>query len=178
MLSLLARGLLVSTSLAPVLVAVAITRLERGESWTIWVQWLGAAVALVVLCHALLVGAGARAQRHIFCIKEFERKDSEVLTFLFIYLLPLIQSEQPIFASIRFTSIYVTAILVLVITHVGAFHFNPVMRLLGYRFYAVKNNSGLSNILISRTDFRRSGKEVHTVRLAQNVHLHIGDPIA
>ena len=47
------------------------------------------------------------------------------------------------------------------------------MRLLGYRFYAVKNREGISNLLISKTDLRRSGKEVQTVRLAPDVYLHM-----
>ena len=72
------------------------------------------------------------------------------------------------------TGAYVLLIIFLVIAHAGAFHFNPVMGLLGYYFYAVKNEDGVSHLLISRAELRRPGQEVQTVRLAYNIYLHTG----
>ena len=100
------------------------------------------AFILVVLCWALLKYAAKKAQKHLFYIKEFERKDQEVLTFLFIYLLPFVLSGNSTFASEWLTSIYILIIIIIAIAQVDAFHFNPVMRLLlGYRFYAAKKSS-------------------------------------
>ena len=175
MLNFFAKSLLVSTSLSPVLGAVAVNQFERGEPWTNWIWWLAVAFFLVFLCWLLLRSAAKTAQKHALYIKEFERRDQEMLTFLFIYLLPFVRSEHSTFADDWLTSVYILAIIVLAIAHAGAFHFNPVMRLLRYRFYAVKNQNGVSNLLISKTDLRRPGKEVQTVRLAWNVYLHIGE---
>ena len=61
-----------------------------------------------------------------------------------------------------------------VIAHAGAFHFNPVMGLLGYHFYAVKDNEGVSHLLISKTELHRPKLEVQTVRLAANIYMHTG----
>ncbi len=179
MLSFLAKCLLVSTSLSPVLGAVAISQFERCEPWTSWIWWFLAAIVLVALCWALLRNAAKKAQKHSFYIKEFESKDQEVLTFLFIYLLPFVRSENSTFASESLTSIYILLIIVVAIAQAGAFHFNPVMRLLfGYRFYAVKDKRGVSSLLISRVDLRRPEREVQTVGLALNIFLHIGEPDA
>ena len=176
MLNIFAKCLLVSTSLSPVLGAVAVNQFERGKPWTNWIWWLVGALLLVLLCDALLRYAKKHAQKHLFYIREFERKDQDVLIFLFIYLLPFIRSENPTFASEWLTSAYVLAIIILAIVHVGAFHFNPVMRLFfAYRFYSVRNREGISNLLISKRDLRRPGEEVQTVRLAWNVYLYIGE---
>ena len=175
MLNIFAKCLLVSTSLSPVLGAVAVNQFERGESWTSWLWWVVVAFFLVTLCWILLRYAAKNAEKHSLYIKEFERRDQEILTFLFIYLLPFIRSENTAFANGWLTGLYVLAIITLAIVNAGAFHFNPVMRLLGYRFYAVKNRHGISNLLISKNDLRRPGKEVQTVGLAWNVYLHIGE---
>ena len=178
MLNILAKCLLVSTSLCPVLGAVAISQFELDESWRNWEWWLVVAIVLLlpVLCWALLMYAKGNAQRHLFYIKDFERKDQEMLIFLFIYLLPFIRSANPTFASEWLISAYVLAIIVIAIAYADAFHFNPVMRLLfGYRFYSARNREGMSNLLISKRDLRRLGEEVQTVRLAWNVYLDIGD---
>ena len=176
MLNIFAKCLLVSTSLSPVLGAIAISQFERGEPWTIWIWWLGVALLLVALCWALLKYAATKAQKHLFFIKEFERRDQELLTFLFIYLLPFVRPGNSTLGSEWLTSTYILLIIIIAIAQAGAFHFNPVMRLLfGYRFYAAKDEGGVSNLLISKEDLRRPAIEVQTVRLAWNIYLHRGE---
>lgn len=174
MLSFIAKCLLVSTSLSPVLGAMAVSQYERGEPWTSWTGWLAVAFPLVALCWTLLKYAAKKAQKYTLYIQAFERKDQEMLTFLFIYLLPFVRPGGATFASEWITSVYILAIIIPAIVHAGAFHFNPVMRLFGYRFYAVKNKHGVSNLLISKKNLRQPGKEVQTVKLDWNVYLHIG----
>ena len=175
MLNIFAKCLLVSTSLSPVLGAIAIVQFERGGPWIKWSLWLAMAFLLVILCWVLLRRAEKKAQKYLIYIKEFERKDQEMLAFLFIYLLPFLRSENSMFANEWLISIYILVIVILAIAHAGAFHFNPVMGLLGYRFYAVKNRDGVSNLLISKIDLRQAEKKIQTVRLDWNVYLYIGD---
>ena len=178
MLNNRAKFLLVATSLSPVLGAVAVSQFEFSESWRSWAWWLVVMGTLLLpcLCWALLMYAKKNAPKQLFYIKEFERKDQEMLVFLFIYLLPFIRSENTTFATEWLTSVYVLTIIIIAIAYADAFHFNPVMRLLfGYRFYAAKDRDGISNLLISKRDLRRPGEEVQTVRLAWNVYLYIGD---
>lgn len=72
------------------------------------------------------------------------------------------------------TTVYVFAIILLVFTHARAFHFNPMMGLLGYHFYSLKDGDGVSVLLISNTELRRAGGPVETVRLAHDIYLQIG----
>ena len=77
MLNFVAKGLLVATSLSPVLGAVAVSQFELGESWRSWAWWLLVVIALLLpgLCWILLMYAKKNAQRHLCYIRDFERKD-------------------------------------------------------------------------------------------------------
>lgn len=174
MLNILAKSLLAATSLAPVLAAVAINQFEHGEPWYVWCSPLGVAMGLVVLCFRLLTYAENNVETCVISITNFERRDGEVLTFLFIYLLPFLRSQAADFASDWLTSVYILGIIILAIAHAGAFHFNPVMRALGYRFYAAQTDNKLSVLLISKRNILRPPNELNTVRLAPNIYLHSG----
>lgn len=172
MINTFAKFLLVSTSLSPLLGAVAVNQFARGEPAAHYGAWLAAALLLVLLCWLVLRYASKNAQQEAYLVKEFERNDKEVLAFLVAYLLPFLSTDKMGFAADWLTGAYVLLIIFLVIAHAGAFHFNPVMGLLGYHFYAVKNEDGVSHLLISRAELRRPGQEVQTVRLAHNIYLH------
>ena len=174
MLNTFAKFLLMATSLSPVLGAVAVNQFARHEPWTRWGAWLTAALLLVFVCWALLQYAAKNAQQHLVHIKEFERNDKEVLAFLLTYLLPFVSSKDMAFTGEWLTGAYIIGIIFLVFAHAGAFHFNPVMGMLGYYFYSVKNGDGVSHLLISKAELRRPGKDVKTVRLAHDIYLHTG----
>ncbi|TDG15637.1 hypothetical protein E2F43_05275 [Seongchinamella unica] len=172
MLNNFAKFLLVSTSLSPLLGAVAVNKFARGESLVQWGSWLAVAMLLIFLCWAVLIYAAKNAQQHAFLIKEFERDDKEVLAFLIAYLLPFLSTDKMGFAGDWLTGTYVLVIIFLVIAHAGALHFNPVMGLLGYHFYSVKNDDGVSHLLISKAELRRPGHEIKTVKLANHIYLN------
>jgi len=174
MLNTFAKILLVATSLSPVLGAVAVNQYARDEPWSSWGLWIAAAVVLVLMCWALLGYAARSLQKQQFHISKFERNDVEVLTFLLAYLLPFVSSENMVFTGEWLTGVYIYSVIFLVLAHAGAFHFNPVMSLLGYHFYSVKNTDGVSHLLISKEELRKPGKDVQTVRLAHGIYLHTG----
>ena len=174
MLNTFAKFLLVSTSLSPVLGAIAVNQIAHDAPAAQWGTWLAVALLLVFLCWAVLAYAAKHAQKHALHIKEFERDNKEVLAFLVAYLLPFLSNDKLGFTVDWLTGAYVLGLIFLVVAHAGAFHFNPVMGLLGYHFYAVKDGDGVSNLLISRVELARPGKDVATVRLTQNIYLHTG----
>ena len=175
MLNTLARFLLVATSLAPLQGAVAVNQLSRGEPALRWGTWLTVGLLLVFLCWALLKYAKENVSRVDIHIKEFERNDKEVLAFLVTYLLPFLSNDKMGFTGDWLTGAYVLAVIFLVIAHAGAFHFNPVMGLLGYHFYSVKNADGVSTLVISKVELRRPGTDITTVMIARHIYLNTGD---
>ena len=174
MLNIFAKFLLVSTSLSPLLGAVAVNQIARGEAPLHWGPWLVVGALLVFLCWGLLYYAEKNAQQQTFHIKEFERNDKDVLAFLVTYLLPFLSNEKMGFVGDWLTGTYVIFIIFLVIAHAGALHFNPVMGLLGFHFYSVKNEDGVSRLLISNTELLRLGIDIQTVQLANNIFLQVG----
>ena len=174
MLSRFAKFLLIATSLSPVLGAVAVNQIARHEHWTRWCGWFVGTLLLVFACWALLRYAAVNAQRQELRIKEFERNDKEVLAFLLTYLLPFVSAKETLFVGEWLTGAYIFGTIFLVFAHAGAFHFNPVMGLLGYHFYAIKNGDGVSHLLITKAELRRPGRDVQTVLLAHCIHLQTG----
>ncbi len=177
MLNFFAKFILVLSSLSPVLITISIKQVELNQTWTSWASYLYLFIGLILVavCWALLSYASKNAQKYPLYIQEFERRDQEVLTFLFIYLLPFIRSSNLVVVDNWLTSLFVLIIIMVSLVYADALHFNPVMRLLGYRFYSVKDKKGISNILISKKDLRQGREEVRTVRLSVNIYLYIGE---
>ena len=175
MFNKLAKFLLVSTSLAPILGAIAVNQIALNKPWTSWIPWLAVAILLVLICWLLLVLAGKTAQKNRIKISEFERNDNEVVAFLLAYLLPFISQDNLGFDGQWLTGAYILIIVFMVIAHAGTLHFNPVMGLLGYHFYGIKNEEGDSYLLISKSELSRPGKQIQTVRIANNIYLHVKD---
>ena len=184
-----AKFILSLTSLAPVLGALFVNRLDQGEPWKNGLyylivaflrepwkngfHYLIVAFLLFILCWLFLDKyASKELEIEPLYIKEFDRRDLEMLTFLLIYLLPFIQSDDPMFARGWFTNTYIIVIVTLVFVDVGAFQFNPMMRLIGYRFYIVKNQKGVSYLLISKQVLRTPGIEIPVVPISHDVYLH------
>lgn len=173
MFSKFAKLLLVSTSLAPILGAVAVNKIAGDKSWVSWMPWLVTAVLLVLICWLLLVLAAKTAQKHRFKIAEFERNDKEAVAFLLAYLLPFISKDNLGFDGQWLTGTYILLMIFAVIVHAGTLHFNPVMGLLGYHFYAVKNEEDIPYLLISKSELYRPGTQIQAVRIASNIYLHV-----
>src|SRR5436190_6368774 len=161
--------MLVLTSLSPVLGAVAVNQYSLGKPPSTWVPWLIVAALLIFICWGLLQYAARASQKHTLTITQFEDKDKEVLAFLLAYLLPFAAAKDVLADISWLTEAYVFGIILLVFTHARAFHFNPVMGLLGYHFYSLKDGDGVSVLLIGRSNIRRVGRKIQTVRLASDI---------
>lgn len=94
MLNRLAKFLLISTSLSPVLGAVAVNQYSLDKPPSAWLPWLVAALLLIFICWGLLRYAAGAAQKHTLKITQFEDKDKEVLAFLLAYLLPFAAAKD------------------------------------------------------------------------------------
>jgi hypothetical protein len=173
MINKLAKFLLVATSLAPILGAVAVNQYSQGKPWEDWSVWLVIGLLLALICWGVLEYSAKNIQLQQITITEFDSEDHETLAFLIAYLLPFISAKDMAFTGDWLTGAYILGVIFLVITHSGAFHFNPVMGLLGYHFYKIKIASGSTVILISKRDLVLKDVAVNSVKLARNIYLDV-----
>jgi len=171
MLNQFAKGLLVATSMAPILGAVAVNQIAQDRPWSQWLPWLAATVLLGLICWLMLLLVNRAGEQHRLTIKEFENSDKEIVVFLLTYLLPFLATDKLDFTGEWITGAYIFAVIFFTVAHAGAFHFNPVMGLLGYHFYSIKDDSGASCLLISKKAVRRPGEALKVVELTDGIYL-------
>ncbi len=171
MLNQFAKGLLVATSMAPILGAVAVNQIAQDRPWSQWLPWLAVTVLLGLICWLMLLLLNRTGEQHCLRIEEFENSDKEIVVFLLTYLLPFLATDKLDFTGEWITGAYIFAVIFFTVAHAGAFHFNPVMGLLGYHFYSIKDDSGASCLLISKKAVRRPGEALKVVELTDGIYL-------
>ena len=180
MLNFFAKFLLLSTSLSPVLVGVAISEFNCEQILENFFPLLliFIAIMLALLCLCIMKYAERTGQCHPVDLASIERKDQEMLTFLFLYLLPLVRSEHSMFTENWVLSLYVLVVIFVALSYAEAFHFNPVMRILQYRFYSVSDTNGMPFLLISKREIGRTRKRIRVIEVTPYIYLYTGDPDA
>jgi len=159
MLSTLAKLMLTGTALAPVSLVYAWVLYNDGKCKTA-IALVGGAIALVVLMVALLWFCKKNLERSQFKVTSIEAADREYITFILLYLSPLFTSE---FGDLNWNILVPTMIIfVLVISTGYGYHFNPLLGLLGWHFYKVSTEEGVSYVLITKKELR-SAKQCLTV---------------
>lgn len=168
MLNRFTKMLLVGTSVAPVLVVMAIDDFySKGwpTSFTFGVQLLVIAASLTAIA-LLVMRAAERTETQIqrLTICKAKNSDKQVLTFLIAYLLPVISKHDYLFRDFNPPTIAMLGLLCLAVYHSNAFDFNPLLGLFGYHFYEIEDNSTFPYVLISRRVIK---KPCQTLEVAQ-----------
>lgn len=170
MLSRLAQLLLIATALSPMLGAVAVDKIARGEPWQNVVPWLVAGVALFAICWLLLFLSRWNGPVVPLKIARLQSNDQEVVAFLLAYFVPFLAAEQLDLTGQWMTAAYVMAILILTLYHAKSFHFNPVMGLL-YHFYSIETSTGMPALLISKRERTPHDEEFEVIQVASGIYL-------
>lgn len=173
MLNRLAKVLLVATSLAPVLGAFGVISYSVGDSILATVQWFIYAALLLLVCWLVLRFARANVETEVIAVKSIRNVDTEVLTFLLVYLLPLVARDSLPVAATE-TTIYVFVIIAWSVYHSNAFYFNPLLGLLGYHFYEVTSADGMSQMLITSNTIKKPSVDLEVVQLFDYTYLATG----
>lgn len=170
MLNKFAKIMLVATSLAPVLGAFGM--ISYSSSHSIWMaaRWFMCAILLLLLCWLVLLFAGRKGERESITFQSFRNVDQEVLTFLLVYLLPLIAKDSLPKFQIP-VGVYVFLIIAWAVYHSNAFFFNPLLGLLGYHFYAVESRDGVPHVLITRGTIRVPLATLEVIQLFDHTYL-------
>lgn len=172
MLSWIAKLLLTSTAIAPVLLTyawVAYYAGHRAEAATLLVTCL----ILVWTCIRMLRYAKQQLERVKFTATTVEAADRENMGFLLLYLLPLFTAQ---FAALNW-QVWVPAIAIfgsVVVTGYN-YHFNPLLGLMGWHFYKVGTDEGVTYVLITRKQLRKASEAIEVGQLTEYIVIDVGE---
>lgn len=150
----LAKLFLVLTAIAPVgLVYAWVLATECNFIWAGVV--LAASLSLVGVCWFLLGAAKNNLERSNFKPTAVEAADRENIAFMLLYLSPLFTSQ---FGSLNYGLLIPTLVIFGILSATGySYHFNPLLGLLGWHFYKVSSEQGITYVLVTKKQLRRAG---------------------
>lgn len=171
MLNWLAKLLLTSTAIAPVLLTYAWVAYQEGGNKQA-LTLLGLSAFLLFLCLGLLQYAKAHLERLKFSATTVEAADRENMGFLLLYLLPLFTAQ---FSSLNW-QVWVPAIITFagVVATGYSYHFNPLLGLLGWHFYKVSTREGVTYVLITKKQLRNATEAIEVGQLTEYIVIDVG----
>ena len=155
---------LMITSLSPVLAIFGIMQL-RCFDWSKFdifslstilsvIFYLIIPCVLAIRCYTITNELSKSGEIFSLRIKEFSRRDHGILSFIFIYLFPFIISPSPllVFDYVMYGCVFI--IITIIMTDIGSYNFNPIMRLFKYKIYSVKDEHNINILLITKNTLR------------------------
>ncbi|NTU61503.1 MAG: hypothetical protein HGA53_00325 [Anaerolineaceae bacterium] len=174
MLNKLAKLALVSTALAPICLTLWFVEISNAwqptlswscnliSHWQVGSGYLLTAMILSGMCFGLVwLSASPYGLEPLpVSIKAVKTVDNEIVGFLLVYLLPLINQSQ---STIRLpVLVFVAVIFFLIVYNSHAYHFNPLLGFFGYHFFEVTIEGDITYVLITRKNIT-DGKNVSKV---------------
>jgi len=172
MLSSIARLVLTSTAISPVLVTYAWVAFKSEKNWVALILFLSC-VALTWICLKLLAYAQRNLERSKFKVTSVEAADRENMGFLLLYLLPLFTSS---FDSLNW-DFWIPAVITFgaVVATGYSYHFNPLLGIMGWHFYKVGTAEGVTYILITKKQIRNASETVEIGQLTEYIVMDMGE---
>lgn len=166
-LTLLAKIILVATSLAPVCFVLAFNYI--GKCFWKTGALIAAVIGLYLIGKIMMNYISRTGEPFRLHIKEFNRKDQGTLTFLLIYILPVISHPDASFSAEWYMILAVFFIIVLTIVDVGAYNCNLLIRFCGYSFFEVRDKDGLPCLLLTKKKHLNPDEEIMMTEISRDV---------
>ncbi len=148
MLNKAAKLALVATSLAPICLTLWFVEFSKAWDWKAGWAYLLTAALLTLLCAGLVWLAGNNLEKLPVKIKAVKTVDKEIVGFLLVYLLPLInQTSNTISLPVL---IFIAVIFFFIVQNSHAYHFNPLLGFFGYHFYEATLEGDITYVLITK----------------------------
>jgi len=172
LLNWIAKLLLTSTALAPIALVYAWVMYTDSKNWEA-VGLVGLAILLVAIMLFLLSYTRKHLERSPFKVTSIEAADREYITFILLYLSPLFTAE---FSNLNLDILIPTLVIFIFVISTGyGYHFNPLLGLLGWHFYKVNTDEGVTYVLITKKQLR-SAKQCLTVgQLTEYIVIDLSD---
>ena len=171
MLNKFAKLLLVATSLAPIFLTLWFSKFSKEWDITVGCTYLLITIILTSLCVLLLFLSTKNLEKNPIKINSVKTADKEVVGFIIVYLLPLInESTVKINTAVL---IFIALLFFWIVFTSNSYHFNPLLGFLGYHFYEITIEGGITYILISRSDIVNCKNIKYVVQLSEYMVLGV-----
>ena len=165
MLNKAAKLTLVATSLAPICLTLWFVEFSKAWDWRAGWNYLLVAALLSLLCAGLILLSGKNLEKLPVKIKAVKTVDKEIVGFLLVYLLPLInQTVNNISVPVL---VFISLIFFLIVQNSHAYHFNPLLGFFGYHFYEVIIEGDITYVLITKKNIADCKSITQVVQLTE-----------
>ncbi|MCY3542045.1 MAG: hypothetical protein OXH31_09115 [Gammaproteobacteria bacterium] len=165
-LSFFANVLLTGSAFAPAVFIYAIVWFNQGSYFGGWIC-LSIGVVLLFVCWGVVRYAVNTLQSHKYYAVQVEAADSEIISFLLIYLLPLLTDD---FSTQSWWAwILVAFVFCLLVARSYGYQFHPVMAILGWHFFKVTDNQGRTSVLITKNKLYNPKEEIRVGKIGEYV---------
>ena len=166
MLNRITRITLASTSIAPLFLTYGWITYHNGDRTTALIL-VTACVALACICFGLLRSARKNLERTRFKATSIEPANRIDPVFLLLYLLPLFMSQPD---ALDWRAWLPMVLIFTVFTATGHnYHFNPLLRFMGWRSYKVGTREGVTYTLITKRQIRTASEILCVGQLAEYI---------
>ena len=171
MLNWLAKLLLTSTAIAPVLLSYAWVAFQEKEALQAAFLMISCSI-LILLSILMLRYSKQHLERTKFSATTVEAADRENIGFLLLYLLPLFTAQ---FTALNW-QVWIPAIVIFAaVAATGySYHFNPLLGLMGWHFYKVGTKEGVTYVLITKRQLRNVTEAIEVGQLTEYIVLDVG----
>ena len=166
MFSTLAKWILGCTAFAPALLTYTYVAYRDCEL-SLAAIFLLSFILLLATCVLLLRRARSSFEEIHVEPTKVEIADNEVMSFLLIYLLPLITRDIGDFDWEVWLVVAVVFIFTIVCSY--SYHFNPLLVMLGWHFYKITTKAGVVYVVITKRHLVDSNRQLTLVQLTEYV---------
>jgi hypothetical protein len=172
MLSKAAKSLLMMSAISPICIIYSLAAFLQGNI----------AYGVIAAIIFFLIVSGVRCfiwicrtkfQKTSYKTTSVETADSENLSFMLLYLLPLF--ENGISKPNLSITLFAVGIYGWVIWSGYGYHFNPVLALFKLHYFKVNTEEGVTYILISKKAFSKGEQNLTVIQLTEYIILDIGE---
>lgn len=159
------RVLLALTAIAPVSISLAYVFGAKNGDWLLAVLALCVCAALGIISSWIIASISEKFERLPVVIKKVKSADKEVVGFFIAYALPLIFKGE---AGQDIGSWFLAAgMLIFVLWSTHALQVNPVLGLLGFHFYEVETQEGVTYLMLTKRTINNVGSIKSVVQLTE-----------
>jgi hypothetical protein len=124
-----------------------------------------AAILMSLLCLGLVWLSGRNLEKLPVKIKTVKTVDKEIVGFLLVYLLPLMNQGS---STISLPVLgFIAVIFFFIVYNSHAYHFNPMFGFFGYHFYEVSIEGDITYVLITRQNITDCKSITQVVQLTE-----------